>query len=93
MLVELRARNYGWLTYARSPNEPEDVTFFERARGRNIAVYASAAKLAQRGRFFSEDDDESYDVLHTRSRRALRSRTVRRRRPRLAARARQGGGG
>ena len=65
MLVELRARNYGWLTYARSPNEPEDVTFFERARGRNIAVYASAAKLAQRGRFFSEDDDESYDVLHT----------------------------
>lgn len=64
MLVELRARNYGWLTYARSPNEPEDITFFERSRGRNISVYASADKLAQRGRFFSEDDDESYDVLH-----------------------------
>ena len=64
MLVELRSRNHGWLTYARSPGEPEDITFFERARGRNISVYASAAKLAQRGRFFDEDDDEPYDVVH-----------------------------
>ena len=64
MLVELRARNYGWLTYARSPNEPEDVSFFERGRGRNISVYASAARLAERGRFYSEDDDEAFDLEH-----------------------------
>jgi peptidase M1-like protein len=64
MLVELRSRTHGWLTYARSPGEPEDITFFERSRGRNISVYASAAKLAQRGRFFDEDDDEAYDVVH-----------------------------
>ncbi len=64
MLVEFRARNFGWLTYARSPSEPEDVSFFERARGRNIAVYTSAARLAERGRFYSEDDDEAFDLEH-----------------------------
>ena len=64
MLVEFRARQYGWLTYARSPNEPEDVSFFERGRGRNISVYTSAVRLAERGRFYSEDDDEAFDLEH-----------------------------
>src|SRR5262245_29074547 len=43
MVVELHAKTYGWLTYARSPNEPEDISFFERSRTRNISSYASPA--------------------------------------------------
>ena len=63
LVVEFRSRRHGWLTYARSPNEPEDITLFERSRNRNICVYASPEKLRSRGRFYSEDDDEAYDVL------------------------------
>ncbi len=63
-LAEVRTRRYGTLTYARSSNEAEDITFFERRRQRNIAVYASAAKLASRGRFYDEDALAAYDVLH-----------------------------
>ena len=63
IVVEFRSR-YGWLTYARSPTEAEDITLFERSRTRNICIYASADKLRERGRFYSEDDDTSYDVLH-----------------------------
>ena len=63
-LAEVRTRRYGTLTYARSANEAEDITFFERRRQRNIAVYASAAKLASRGRFYDEDALAAYDVLH-----------------------------
>jgi len=64
MVVEFKRGRQEWLTYARSPGEPEDISFFDRARGRNISVYASAQKLAERGRFYSEDDDETYDVEH-----------------------------
>ena len=62
LVVEFESRRHGWLTYARSPNEPEDITLFERGRNRNICVYASPEKLRSRGRFYSEDDDEAYDV-------------------------------
>ncbi len=61
-VIELETRSHGWLTYARSPGEQEDVSFFDRARGRNVSVYASAEKLAQRGPDYSEDDDAPYDV-------------------------------
>jgi hypothetical protein len=64
IVVEFRARRFGWLTYALSPNDNEDISVFDRARGRNISVYASAAKLAQRGRFYSDDDSAAYDVEH-----------------------------
>jgi hypothetical protein len=64
LVVEFRSRRHGWLTYARSPGEPEDITLFERSRNRNICVYASPEKLRSRGRFYSEDDDEPYDVTH-----------------------------
>ena len=63
LIVELRTRKHGTLTYTRSGSEAEDVTLFDRKRRRNIAVYASEAKLAQRGRFYSEDDRLDYDVL------------------------------
>jgi hypothetical protein len=63
VVAELRTRKYGLLTYARSGSEEEDVTVFDRKRRRNISVYTSAAKLAQRGRFYSEDERLDYDVL------------------------------
>jgi len=63
VIAELRTRRFGTLTYARSHDEPEDINLFDRKRRRNISIYTSAAKLAQRGRFYSEDDRLDYDVL------------------------------
>ena len=63
LIVEVRTRRFGSLTYARSGNEAEDVTVFDRRRRRNISLYASATKLATRGRYYSEDDLVDYDVL------------------------------
>jgi hypothetical protein len=60
---ELHTRKFGTLTYTRSTSEPEDITLFDRKERHNISVYASADKLAERGRFYSEDDHLAYDVL------------------------------
>ncbi len=62
-LAEVHTRKYDTLTYARSAVEAEDITFFDRKRHRNIALYASKQKLASRGRFYNEDDLVDYDVL------------------------------
>ena len=62
-VAEVKTRRFDDLTYARSSNEAEDVSLFQRARKRNIAAYASEQKLATRGRFFNEDDLVDYDVL------------------------------
>lgn len=61
-VAEIVTRRYGSLTYARANAESEDISFFDRKRHKNISVYASDAKLAERGRFFSEDDDVQYDI-------------------------------
>ncbi len=63
-LAELHTKRYGILTYALSAREAEDISLFDRAQRRNISVYASAQKLAQRGPFYDEDDQEDYDVVH-----------------------------
>ena len=63
LIAEVRTQRFGSLTYARSGNEAEDITVFDRRRRRNISLYASASKLATRGRFYSEDDLVDYDVL------------------------------
>lgn len=63
LIVEIRTRRMGQLTYARSSKDAEDISFFDRRRRRNIAIYASEQKLASRGRFYSEDDLADYDVL------------------------------
>lgn len=60
---ELRTRKFGTLTYTRSASEAEDITLFDRKERHNISVYASPEKLAQRGRFYSEDDGLDYDIL------------------------------
>jgi hypothetical protein len=62
-VAEVRTRRYDTLTYTRSSGQPEDVSLFQRARKRNIAVYASEQKLASRGRFYNEDDLVDYDIL------------------------------
>jgi len=63
VIAELRTKRFGTITYARSASEPEDINVFDRKRRRNISIYPSAAKLAQRGRFYSEDERLDYDVL------------------------------
>jgi hypothetical protein len=63
LIAEILTRRHGSLTYARTWNDAEDISFFDRRRRRNIAVYASAEKLAARGRFYSEDDLVDYDIL------------------------------
>jgi hypothetical protein len=62
-LAEMRTRRFDTLTYARSGTEAEDITLFDRKRHHNIALYASKAKLAQRGQYYNEDDLVDYDIL------------------------------
>jgi hypothetical protein len=62
-LAEVRTKRYGTLTYGRSFAEAEDVTLFDRKRHRNISIYSSAEKIAQRGSvYYSEDDLADYDI-------------------------------
>ena len=63
-VAEIETPRFGALTYARANSEPEDISFFDRRRKRNISVYASKEKLAERGPFFNEDDHLEYDVRH-----------------------------
>ena len=62
-LAEIRTNKYDTLTYTHSSTEAEDISFFDRKRKHNIALYASHDKLARRGRFYSEEDLVDYDVL------------------------------
>jgi hypothetical protein len=64
VLAEIRTRRHGHLTYVRSNDDAEDVSLFDRQRGRNISVYASAERLLTRAPFYSEDDATAYDVEH-----------------------------
>ena len=63
LLVEVRTRKYGTLTYAHDGGDEEDISVFDRARRRNLAIYSSRSKLAVRGPFFDEDADAEIDVL------------------------------
>jgi hypothetical protein len=63
IILEMRTRKFGTITYARSGNEAEDVSLFDRKRRRNISVYPSEATLARRGPFYNEDDLVDYDIL------------------------------
>jgi hypothetical protein len=63
LIAEIKTDRFDLLTYTRSRNDPEDVTLFDRRKRRNISVYASAEKLATRGRFYNENDLVDYDVL------------------------------
>lgn len=63
ILAEVRTRRYGTLTYTHDGSAQEDITLFDRARRRNLSIYASKGRLATRGPFFDEDDNAEFDVL------------------------------
>jgi aminopeptidase N len=63
-LADIETSRRGWLSYARSGGQQEDVSLFNRIEKKNISIYASPAKLATRGRFYSEDTDRVYDIEH-----------------------------
>jgi aminopeptidase N len=63
VVAEIRTARYETLTYTRSGAEAEDLSLFDRKRRKNINVYSSREKLAQRGRAYNEDDLVTYDVL------------------------------
>lgn len=60
LLVEFDARRHGWLTYARSPEDPEDVSLFDRARFKQISLYRSASAASDAPR-----SDAAFSVRHT----------------------------
>ena len=62
-LAEIDTRRFDTLTYTKSSAQAEDVTVFRRKDRRTIALYPSVAKLAARGRFYSDDALREYDVL------------------------------
>jgi len=62
-LAEVDTRRFDALTYTRSSAQAEDVTLFRRKDRRTVALYPSVAKLAARGRFYSDDALREYDVL------------------------------
>ena len=62
-LAEVMTRRWGQLTFARTGVQAEDITLFSRARRRTISLYSSTAKLALRGRFYTDDELMEYDVL------------------------------
>jgi hypothetical protein len=64
VIVEIRSRRFQDLTYTKSTNDDEDISFFDRRRRRNISVYASAAHLKAHGRFFDEDASVDYDITN-----------------------------
>ncbi len=63
-LAEVHSGRFGVLTYARSIHEAEDISLFDRAQKRNISVYASLRKLAQRGFFYDDADLRDYEIIH-----------------------------
>lgn len=63
LVAEIDTRRFDTLTYLRSSQQAEDVSLFRRSDRKTIALYPSVAKLAARGRFYSDDSSREYDVL------------------------------
>ncbi|MCX6552072.1 MAG: M1 family aminopeptidase [Acidobacteria bacterium] len=63
VVAEVQTRKYGTLTYAHVWKNHEDVSLFDRQRKRHVSLYASAAKLEARGRYYNDADGRDYEVL------------------------------
>jgi len=63
LVAEIDTRRFDTLTYLRSGQQAEDVSLFRRSDRKTISLYPSVAKLAARGRFYSDDSSREYDVL------------------------------
>lgn len=65
VLVELDTARHGVLTYSRSGGDSEDISVFDRRRGKNLSVYSSARQLELRGsRHYDEAEQLDYAVEH-----------------------------
>ncbi|HEY6546791.1 MAG TPA: hypothetical protein VI589_02760, partial [Vicinamibacteria bacterium] len=58
--VTFETRRRGELTFAVSSSEAEDLSLFDRAKRRQICLYASGGRLPR----YSEDDGRPFDLLH-----------------------------
>lgn len=65
-VLEFKTNRYGWLTYARSPSEHEDINVFDRDDQRNLSLYSSAENQKRRNRSYSDDDGATFDIDHQR---------------------------
>jgi hypothetical protein len=63
LLAEVQTRRHGNLTYSRSVTQSEDVSLFDRERGKTISLYTSAERAEVFERVFADDDYRDYDVL------------------------------
>ena len=63
VVAEVETLRFDWLTFSRSSAQAEDVSLFQRDERRTIALYSSVAKIAARGRFYSDDATRDYDVV------------------------------
>jgi hypothetical protein len=63
IIAEVDTRRFDTLTYLRTSQQAEDVSLFRRSDRKTITLYPSVAKLAARGRFYSDDTSRDYDVL------------------------------
>jgi hypothetical protein len=63
LLAEIQTRRHGTLTYTRSAVQMEDVSLFHRDRRLTIALYSSAARVAARGRDYSDANMRLYDIV------------------------------
>jgi len=64
VIVEFDSRRHGWLTYARSPGEAEDISLYNRRDRLYLSLYGSDAARAEYGRYYDEDARAAYDVDH-----------------------------
>jgi hypothetical protein len=62
-IADVDTRRFDTLTFSRSTQQAEDVTLYRRSDRKTIALYPSVAKLAARGRFYSDDAARAIDVL------------------------------
>ena len=62
-LAEIDTGRFDELTYTLTADQAEDITLFRRRDRRTLAIYPSVAKLAARGRYYSDDAVRDYDVL------------------------------
>jgi hypothetical protein len=63
LLAEIETGRFDTLTYSRSAAQAEDISLYRRADRRTISLYPSVAKLAARGRFYSDDALREFDVV------------------------------
>ena len=60
LLAEIRTRRFDTLTYARSSDDVEDISLFDRRLRRNMSIYASRDHLARFSRSYYDDEGAQY---------------------------------